>query len=82
MPSQALQKWLTVRATPLDDIEDAHRFLRGTGPGTRAASLQINQAYVVLLAAQFQGFSETCTMNASERLSSLFQSSITESQFN
>ncbi len=30
--------------------------MRGTGPGTRAASLQINQAYVVLLAAQFQGF--------------------------
>jgi hypothetical protein len=30
--------------------------VRGSGPGTRAATQQINQAYAVLLSAQFQGF--------------------------
>jgi hypothetical protein len=40
----------------LRDIENAHRAVRGSGPGARAASQQINQAYVVLLSAQFQGF--------------------------
>ena len=56
MPSKSLQKWLTTRSALLDDIEHAHRSVRGTGPGSRAASQQINQAYAVLLSAQFQGF--------------------------
>jgi hypothetical protein len=51
----ALHKWLTDRSTTLDDIESTHRAVRGNGPGARAAIQQINQAYVVLLAAQFQG---------------------------
>lgn len=40
----------------LDEIERAHRSVGGTGPGRRYATQQINQAYAVLLSAQFQGF--------------------------
>jgi hypothetical protein len=56
MPSLSLGKWFTERAATLADIVSAHRAVRGSGPGARAATQQINQAYAVLLSAQFQGF--------------------------
>jgi hypothetical protein len=56
MPSLSLQRWFAERAVALDNIESAHRSVRGSGPGARAATLQINQAYTVLLSGQFQGF--------------------------
>jgi hypothetical protein len=56
MPSLSLQRWFAERALALDDIEGAHRSVRGSGPGARAVIQQINQAYAVLLAGQFQGF--------------------------
>lgn len=56
MPSVALQEWLTVRIPRLDEIESAHRSVGGSGPGRRFATQQINQAYAMLLSAQFQGF--------------------------
>src|SRR5438874_13698270 len=56
MPSLSLQKWFAERASTLNDIESAHRSVRGSGPGARAATQQINQAYAVLLLAQFQGY--------------------------
>jgi hypothetical protein len=54
--SAALQLWQTVRAAALDEIEAAHRLVGGRGPGRRYATQQINHAYAVLLASQFQGF--------------------------
>lgn len=56
MPSVSLQTWMTDRLKLLDDIEHAHRSVQGSGIGARAAALQINQAYAVLLSGQFQGF--------------------------
>src|SRR5262249_44984004 len=56
MPSLSLQRWFAERALALDDIEGAHRSVRGAGPGARAATQQINQAYTLLLSGQFQGF--------------------------
>ncbi len=56
MPSRALHFWLRDRSRALDEIEQAHRSLGGTGPGRRYATQQINHAYAVLLSAQFQGF--------------------------
>src|SRR5262245_34628199 len=56
MPSQAYQFWTSVRASALDEIENAHRSVGGTGPGRRYATQQINQAYAVLLASRFQRF--------------------------
>ena len=56
MPSRSLQTWLTDRRGALDEIEHAHRKVGGTARGRRRATRQINYAYTVLLASQFQGF--------------------------
>lgn len=56
MPSISLQHWQTTRSRSLDEIENAHLLIGGTGPGRRYATQQINQAYAVLLASQFQGY--------------------------
>lgn len=49
-------QWTGEAATALDEIEGAHRAVGGTGPGRRSVTLQLNYAYVLLLAARFQGF--------------------------
>jgi len=56
MPSASYRRWATSRAKALDEIEIAHAAVGGTGRGRRYATQQINQAYVVILASQFQGF--------------------------
>jgi hypothetical protein len=56
MPSNAWRQWHTVRARELDELEAAHAHIGGTGRGRRYATQQINRAYAVLLASQFQGF--------------------------
>jgi hypothetical protein len=56
MPLLSLRRWAAERAATLGDIENAHRSVRGSGIGARTAAQQINQAYAVLLSAQFQGF--------------------------
>jgi hypothetical protein len=56
MPSLALLSWSTTRAAALNEIENAHQMVGGTGPGRRTATQQINQAYAMLLSSQFQGF--------------------------
>jgi hypothetical protein len=56
MPSVALLTWQGSRATALDEIENAHRSVGGSGPGRRTATQHINQAYAVLLSSHFQGF--------------------------
>lgn len=56
MPSQSWQEWYSTRASKLDEIEAAHRSIGGTARGRRYATEQINHAYAVLLASQFQGF--------------------------
>lgn len=54
-----------MRATALDEIEAAHAGVGGVGPGRRYATQQINRAYAVLLASEFQGF---CRDLYSERM--------------
>jgi hypothetical protein len=56
MPSRSWLAWDSGRSAALDEIESAHGAVGGSGPGTRLATQQINQAYVVLLASHFQGF--------------------------
>jgi hypothetical protein len=56
MPSTSYRQWTTIRAEALDEIEQAHAAVGGTGPGRRYATQQINHAYAVLLASQFQGY--------------------------
>jgi hypothetical protein len=56
MPSKAFRRWSKAQAAALDQMENAHASVGGTGPGRRHATDQINQAYAVLLASQFQAF--------------------------
>lgn len=56
MRSASLRRWLSSRRVELDRIAAAYGAVRGAGPGGRRATRQINQAYAVLLSAQFQGF--------------------------
>jgi hypothetical protein len=56
MPSISWQTWSTSRTADLDEIENAHRSVVGTGRDRRVATQQINQAYAVLLSSQFQAF--------------------------
>jgi hypothetical protein len=56
MPSRSLLEWQTVRSQALDEIEYAHRGVAHSRRGSRYATQQVNHAYVVLLASQFQGF--------------------------
>jgi hypothetical protein len=56
MPSRSLLRWRGARARELDQLAAAHASVGGTGPGRRHATQQINHAYLVLLASQFQGF--------------------------
>jgi hypothetical protein len=56
MPSNSLRVWRTTRARALDEMAKAHASIGGTGPGRRHATQQVNQAYAVMVASQFQGF--------------------------
>ena len=56
MPSSPHQRWTSTQAAKLDEIQQAHTAVGGTRRGRRYATQQINQAYAVLLASQFQGF--------------------------
>jgi hypothetical protein len=56
MPSKSHDRWATTRRDQSDEIERAHAASGGTRPGRRYATQQLNQAYVVMLASQFQGF--------------------------
>src|SRR5579859_275231 len=57
MSSRSLQEWQATRTSKLAEIEAAHRGIGGVARGRRYATEQINHAYAVLLASQFQGFS-------------------------
>ena len=56
MASNSLRVWRTTRARALDEMENAHASIGGTGRGRRYATQQINQSYAVMVASQFQGF--------------------------
>jgi len=56
MPSNSHSIWITQRAQALDEIENTHALVGGTARGRRFTTQQINRAYAVILASQFQGF--------------------------
>lgn len=56
MPSASYRRWAGPRSRTLDEIEQAHATVSGSGPGWRQLARQINNAYAVLLAAEFQVF--------------------------
>jgi hypothetical protein len=56
VPSISLDQWTTVRALELNEIARAHAAVGGTARGRRYTTQQINRAFAMLLASQFQGF--------------------------
>ncbi len=56
MPSASLELWQSERAVSIQEIQAAHASVGGTERGRRYATQQINQAYVMILSGQFQGF--------------------------
>lgn len=56
MPSFSYREWQTTRARALDEIAQGHAAVGGTRRGRRFNTQQLNRAYAVMLAAQFQGF--------------------------
>jgi hypothetical protein len=68
MPSLSLDVWQTGRSQRLDELESAHQSVGGQSRGRRFATQQLNRAYALLLAAQFQGY---CSNFHSECASSI-----------
>jgi hypothetical protein len=56
MASRALRNWESAQQVELDRLEAAHVAVGGPGPGRRAATQYLNDAYIVMLAAHFQQF--------------------------
>ncbi len=56
MASRAYRRWNGTRSTELNEVEAAHTLVGGSARGRRYTTQQINRAYAVLLASQFQGF--------------------------
>jgi hypothetical protein len=68
MPSRSLALWQTQARSQLDEVERDHSALGGKGRGRRYATLQINHAYTVLLASQFQKICRDLHTEAADRI--------------
>jgi len=68
MPSRSLIFWNTIGARALDDIEGAHQAVRGPRRGRGHATDQINHAYALLLAGNFQRFCRDLHSEASDHI--------------
>ncbi len=73
MSSKALNRWQTVRLQALAEVENAHRAVGGTGPGRRYATSRLNRAYIVLLAAEWQGFCRELHSEAADAVANAVQ---------
>jgi hypothetical protein len=68
MASRALAIWDSAQRRELDRLDAAHLAVGGVGPGRRTGTQQINDAYLVLLAAHFQQFCRDLHTEAAEFL--------------
>jgi hypothetical protein len=66
--SRALAHWESTQQCELNRLDAAHLAVGGAGPGRRMATRQINDAYIVLLAAHFQQFCRDLHSEAAEFL--------------
>jgi hypothetical protein len=71
MPSKALDRWHVQRLPKLDELEAAHQAMGGQGPGRRYVTGRINDAYVVLLAAEWQGFCRDLHSEAADSIAAV-----------
>ncbi len=56
MPSVAKGEWDNTATARLDELEHVHADARGTGPGRRWGTEQLNRSLFVVLVAQFQTY--------------------------
>jgi hypothetical protein len=56
MASIALEEWNRTRSSRLDELEQVHRGLTGNRRGRQWVTDQLDRAYLLVLASQFQGF--------------------------
>lgn len=68
MPSKALQHWKSQSQAELDEFVRAHTALGGEGRGRRYFTRQLNHAYLVAVAAQFQRFCRDLHTEAAMRV--------------
>src|SRR5215471_15307965 len=72
MPSRALVRWQTEQSAKLDQLASAHKAVGGSGPGRRYLT-QLNHAYLVMLAAQWQDFCRNLHTEAVDAIASAIQ---------
>ncbi len=65
MPSNAQAIWNATRTSRFDELEAVHRNIAGATPGRKWLTEQLDRAYVVALASQFQGFARDLHSEAS-----------------
>lgn len=73
MSSKAYRRWISTRAAELDQMENAHSAVGGKVRGRRYTTDQINHAYAVLLASQFQGFCKDLHSESVEALTGVIE---------
>jgi hypothetical protein len=56
MPSGSLDTWDSARTERIKRLRAAHQALAGTAPGRRWVTEELNQALILRLASEFQGF--------------------------
>ncbi|MGH3279531.1 MAG: hypothetical protein ACRDNW_10385 [Trebonia sp.] len=56
MSSGSLSTWNSARTERIKRLRAAHQALAGTGPGRRWVTEELNQALILRLASEFQGF--------------------------
>jgi hypothetical protein len=62
----AFEIWREERRKHLDDLLDAHKLVGGPGPGRRWRTAALNDALILRLAAEFQGFARDLHDQASD----------------
>jgi hypothetical protein len=70
LSSQSLKRWNTAGQEALDEIAAAHIAVGGSARGRRYATLQLNYAYTMLLAGQFQAFCRDLHSEAADHVAS------------
>src|SRR3990172_3380185 len=68
MPSKALDYWKTTSQLQLNEFEDVHKKVGGTGRGRRYLTEQLNRSYLVAVSAQFQRFCRDLHTEAAQRI--------------
>jgi hypothetical protein len=66
--SRALDEWRSDGVARLDEVAAAHLAIGGTGSGRRTTTQQVNNAYIVILASQFQAFARNLHTEAANIL--------------